>query len=62
MQMRIVLRYDDFGPSTVSEYYVIEQALFKLFFELDIPMLVGAVPLMPDDAFDPENDRFLPSG
>lgn len=58
--MPIVLRYDDFGPSTVSEYYLIEQALFQLFFELEIPMLVGAVPMMPDDAFDPHNDRFYP--
>lgn len=56
--MRIVLRYDDFGPSTVAEYTEIERALFELFFELNIPMMVGAVPLMPQDAFDPHNDQF----
>lgn len=56
--MRIVLRYDDFGPSTVAEYAEIEQALFELFFELNIPMMVGAVPLMPEDAFDPQNEQF----
>ncbi len=58
--MRIVLRYDDFGPSTVSEYYQIEQDLFELFFALEIPMLVGAVPMMPDDAFDPANKQYYP--
>lgn len=58
--MRFVLRYDDFGPSPISDYYRIEKALFELFFELDIPMIVGAVPLMPDDAFDPQNERFYP--
>lgn len=56
--MRFILRYDDFGPSPIPEYYDIENALFDLFFQLKIPMVVGAVPLMPDDAFDPKNEKF----
>lgn len=56
--MRIVFRYDDFNAADQYPFEV-DEALFNVFLDLNIPLLVAVTPHMSANVRDPLNERFF---
>lgn len=56
--MRIIFRYDDFSAAEQHSFEV-DEALFDMFLDLKVPLLVAVTPRMSAAIRDPFNQRFF---
>ena len=57
--MRVAFRCDDIGVGTDTRFFDVEKQIIELFVDKGVPLIIGVVPMMTQNFFDPENDHFV---